>query len=136
MKQSIVMPYHRNKQMLLYTLALLDKFLPTEVEIIVVGNNDSSEELSFNLPKRFRFIKINKALLYSKAVNLGVQEAQGEIITLCDQDIFGYQDWYSPMLKLLTSNKSIGAVSSKLLNPTNNRIIECGLMYTQTKAST
>lgn len=133
MKQSVIMPYHRNKEMLLYVLELLNKTLPTEVEIIVVGNNDNPEELSFDLPKRFRFIKVNKSLLYSKAVNLGAQEAQGEIITLCDQDVFGYQDWYSPMLKLLTSNKKIGAVSSKLLNPTNNRIIECGLMYTQTR---
>lgn len=133
MKQSIIMPYHRNKAMLIYTLELLNKFLPLEVEIIVVGNNDSTDELAFDLPKRFRFIKINESLLYSKAVNLGVKEAHGEVITLCDQDIFGYNDWYSPMLNLLTSNKKIGAVSSKLLNPTNNRIIECGLMYTQTR---
>ena len=132
-KQSIVMPYHRNREMLLYTLNLLDKTLPDEVEIIVVGNNESPAELDFELSKRFRLIKINRSLLYSKAVNLGVEEARGEIITLCDQDIFGYQDWYSPMLRLLLSNEKVGAVSSKMLNPTNGRIIECGLMYTKTR---
>ena len=36
--QSIIMPYHRNKQMLLYTTDLLDKIIPKDVEIIVVGN--------------------------------------------------------------------------------------------------
>lgn len=132
-KQSIIMPYHRNKDMLFYTLSLMDKILPSDVEIIVVGNNSSQEELNFDLPTRFRFIKIARSLLYSKAVNLGVQEASGEIITLCDQDIFGYQNWYTPMLKLLLSNNQIGAVSSKMLNPTNDRIIECGLMYTKTR---
>lgn len=133
MKQSIIMPYHRNREMLFYTLELLERNVPQEVEIIVVGNNDNPAELDFDLPKRFRFIKIPQALLYSKAVNLGVEESSGEIITLCDQDIFGYQNWYTPMLDLLCSNKNIGAVSSKLLNPTNNRIIECGLMYTKTR---
>lgn len=133
MKQSIVMPYHRNRDMLLYTLSLIDRQLPQDIEIIVVGNSDNPEDLAFELPKRFRFIKVRRSLLYSKAVNLGVQEASGEIITLCDQDIFGYQDWYTPMRNLLLSNKAIGAVSSKMLNPTNNRIIECGLMYTKTR---
>ena len=133
MKQSIVMPYHRNRDMLLYTLSLIDRQLPQDIEIIVVGNSDNPEDLAFELPKRFRFIKVRRSLLYSKAVNLGVQEASGEIITLCDQDIFGYQDWYTPMRNLLLSNKAVGAVSSKMLNPTNNRIIECGLMYTKTR---
>ena len=90
MKQSIVMPYHRNRDMLLYTLSLIDRQLPQDIEIIVVGNSDNPEDLAFELPKRFRFIKVRRSLLYSKAVNLGVQEASGEIITLCDQDIFGY----------------------------------------------
>ena len=132
-RQSIVMPYHRNREMLFYTLDLLDKSVPSEVEIVVVGNNDSPKELDFELSKRFRFLKANRALLYSKAVNWGVEEAKGEIVTLCDQDIFGYRDWYTPMLTLLLSNEKIGAVSSKMLNPTNGRIIECGLMYTKTR---
>ena len=40
--QSIIMPYHRNKQMLLYTTELLNKIIPKDVEIIVVGNNNNS----------------------------------------------------------------------------------------------
>ena len=40
--QSIIMPYHRNKQMLLYTTQLLNKIIPKEVEIIIVGNNDNA----------------------------------------------------------------------------------------------
>ena len=37
--QSIIMPYHRNKQMLLYTTELLNKIIPKEVEIIIVGKS-------------------------------------------------------------------------------------------------
>ena len=115
--QSIIMPYHRNKQMLLYTTELLNKIIPKDVEIIVVGNNNNIDELNVTLPDRFTYIKYDKSLLYSETVNRGVNIAQGEIITLCDQDIFSYQDWYSPLLNKLLSNKRIGSVSSKLLNP-------------------
>ena len=44
MKQSIVMPYHRNRDMLLYTLSLIDRQLPQDIEIIVVGNSDNLEK--------------------------------------------------------------------------------------------
>jgi len=129
--QSIIMPYHRNKQMLLYTTNLLEKIIPNNVEIIVVGNNSNSDELAVELSGRITYIKYEESLLYSEAVNRGVNAAQGEIITLCDQDIFSYQDWYSPLLKKLLSDESIGSVSSKLVNPTNNRVIDFGIEYSQ-----
>lgn len=127
--QSVIMPYHRNKEMLLYTTSLLDKILPSDVEIIIVGNNANISELDVNLPDRFTYIKCNQSLLYSKTVNMGVDIAHGEIITLCDQDIFGYEDWYTPLLNKLLSSDSIGSVSSKLLSPIDNRIIEFGIEY-------
>lgn len=127
--QSIVMPYHRNKEMLLYTTQLLCASIPDEVEIIVVGNNSDEKELDVDLPERIRYYKFQESLLYSQTVNKGVALAHGEIVTLCDQDIFGFDDWYQPLLKKLLSSDSIGAVSGKLLNPINDRIIDFGIEY-------
>ena len=127
--QSIIMPYHRDKSILIYTTSLLEKIIPAEVEIIIVGNNDNKSELDVDLSSRFRFIKFNESMLYSRSVNAGVEAANGEIITLCDQDIYGYADWYTPLLNKLVNNEKIGSVSSKLLNPTNNRIIDFGIEY-------
>jgi len=127
--QSIVMPYHRNKAMLLYTTKLLEKIVPSNVEIIVVGNNSDKNELDVKLSPRIRYEKIYESMLYSRTVNMGVEIANGEIVTLCDQDIFGFNDWYTPLLNKMLSNEKVGAVSSKLLNPINNRIIDFGIEY-------
>lgn len=129
--QSLIMPYHRGKAMLQYTISLLLDILPKDVEIIVIGNNDDPQELDVNLPLRIKYIKVDESMLYSKTVNMGVSMASGEIITLCDQDIFGYNDWYSPLLNKLLSDNSIGSVSSKLLNPATERIIDFGIEYTK-----
>lgn len=129
--QSIIMPFHRNKEMLLYTTKLLERIIPDSVEIIVVGNNDNANELDVDLPPRIKYLQYNKSMLYSKTVNIGVDAAKGEIITLCDQDIFGYKDWYRPLLNKLLSSNKVGSVSSKLINPINNRIIDFGIEYSK-----
>ena len=49
MNQSIIMPYHRNKDMLKYTTAQLEKYIDSDVEIIVVGNNADKRELDVEL---------------------------------------------------------------------------------------
>lgn len=131
LSQSIIMPYHRNKAMLQYTTSQLEKFIDSDVEIIVVGNNINSAELDVELSPRIKYIKIEESMLYSRTVNFGVEIAKGDIITLCDQDIFSYSNWYIPLLNKLQSNKSIGSVSSKLLNPSNNRIIDFGIEYSR-----
>ncbi|MDO5556439.1 MAG: glycosyltransferase [Clostridia bacterium] len=129
MKQSIIIPYYKNKQELYFVLNLLFENLPQDVEIIVVANNPNSSEREISY-SNCKIIKIDKALLYSKAANIGVAHATGDIITLMDQDIFVTPNWYLPLLKKLLSDKRIGAVSSKMINPTNNRILEYGIEYT------
>lgn len=129
MKQSIIIPYYKNKQELYFALDLLFKNIPQDVEVIIVANNSNPCELDISYPN-CKIFKFNKALLYSKAANIGVENATGDIITLMDQDIFVTSNWYAPLLQKLLSDKNIGAVSSKMINPTNNRLLEYGIEYT------
>lgn len=130
MKQSIIIPFYKDKQELYFMLKLLFENIPQKVEVIIVANNPNSHELDISYPN-CKILKFNRALLYSKAANIGVQNATGNIITLMDQDIFVTSNWYEPLLQKLLSDKNIGAVSSKMINPTNNRILEYGIEYTE-----
>ena len=129
---SFVIPYHSNKELLYMTLQLLRKTLPDKIkhEIIIVANNNNENELDLELQGDVcKIIKINKDILYAKAVNAGVEAARGDIVTLCDQDIFYLPGWYEELFNVYTSSPKIGAVSAKMLNPTNDRVIEYGIAY-------
>ena len=80
MKQSIIIPYYKNKQELYFSLGLLFKNLPKEVEVLIVANNCHPHELDISFPN-CKIFKFNQSLLYSKAANIGVQNATGDIIT-------------------------------------------------------
>lgn len=129
-KQSIIIAYHKNKELLYYVLKLLLQTVPNNVEIIVIANNTNKNEINIQYPSQQVTIhKISKSLLYSEAMNLGVSHAKGDIITMFDQDVFCFGNWYQILLQKLFSNPKIGAVSPKLINPTNNRIIDFGIAY-------
>ena len=133
MKQSIVIPFHKDRSMLLFSLKTLFATLPQnqDIEIIIVGNNRNPHELDFELPwKNIRFYKIYDNLFYSNAVNFGVSQASGEIITLCDPDIFYLPNWYTPLLNTFIE-KNAGAVGNKLINPCTGRILEFGVYYSK-----
>lgn len=129
-RQSVIIPYHKNKELLYYVLRLLLDTIPKSVEIIVIANNSDKSQIEIEYPAhQVKIYKIAKSMLYSEAMNLGVSYASGEIITMFDQDVFCFGNWYEVLLNKLLSSPIIGAVSPKLINPTNNRIIDFGIAY-------
>lgn len=129
---SFIIPYHSNRNLLYLNLELLNKTLPKGIskEIIIVANNKSEKELDLDLPEtEYNIIKVNKDLLYANAVNLGVNECHGDVVTLCDEDLFYLPNWYEPLFEKLNSNTKIGAVSSKLINPTDNTVQDFGVAF-------
>jgi len=48
--QSIIVPFHKNADMLKFCIKTLMATIPYNIEIIVVGNNYNSEELNIILP--------------------------------------------------------------------------------------
>lgn len=136
MLQSIIIPFHKDKDMLLFSLQTLFQTVKDirNIEIIIVGNNRNKCELNFDIPyQNVNFIKIYDNLFYPKAVNLGVSKAHGEIITICDPDIFYLTNWYEPLLNKI-EEPNVGAVGNKLINPCNGRILDFGVYYSKFNA--
>lgn len=130
MKQSIIITFHKDKKMLFFCLQRLLETTPTDVEIVIVGNNIDYEELDFEIPfTRCTYYKIYENIQYPKAINYGVSKCHGEIVIFVDADIFVWDHWYEPLLDVMLSSSKIGAVGSKLINPLNQRILDFGIMY-------
>lgn len=134
MKQSIIIPYHKDKEMIRYNLKALVSTIPSDVEIIIVGNNYNKEELNVEFPySNCKYYTVDKNLYYPKAINYGVAQSTGDILTFYDPDVFALPNWYEPLLEYI-NKPFVGAVSSKLINPCTGRIIDFGMYYTEFNA--
>ena len=133
-KQSIIIPFHRDRDMLMFSLKTLFQTIPDDVEVIVVGNNSNYNEIDFEISDpRCTYYKINDNLFYPGAVNYGVSKSHGDLLTICDPDVFYLANWYEPLKNKLRTT-SAGAVSCKLINPCNNRILDFGVYYAKYNA--
>lgn len=133
-EQSIIIPYHKDKEMIKYTVSCVVRTVPSYVEIIVVGNNYSPKELDVLFPySNVKYYKVEKNLFYPMAINYGVNKCHGEIITLVDPDVFVKDGWYEPLVELI-SHDEVGAVGCKLVNPSTGRIIDFGIAHTRINA--
>ena len=132
MKQSIIITFHKDKNMLFYCLKRLLDTISADIEIIIVGNNINHEDLDFDIPfSNCTYYKIYENIQYPKAINFGVSKCTGDIITFIDADIFVWDNWYESLLSLILSSPKIGAVGAKLINPLNQRILDFGIMYSR-----
>lgn len=136
MKQSIIITYHKNKDMLLFCLDRILKTVPEDVEIFIIGNNVNHSELDFEITNsRCIYYKVYQNMQYPKALNLSVNKCSGELITFVDADIFVWDGWYEALLKTFLRSNKIGVAGAKLINPLNNRILDFGIMYSKFNAA-
>lgn len=126
---SIIIPYHSNETYLALNLISLQKTVPDDVEIVIVVNNAQKTKLILPVDeKRFKILDIEQSIGYSKAINLGAKNSRGKYLIFSDCDtVFMQTDWLCNLKAFYVSNKKIGIASSKLINPSSNRIIDFGM---------
>ena len=126
---AIIIPFHRNIEMLMGSLATLEKTISTEVEVIIVANNQNPNEIDFNLTKRYKLYKEFKDLMWPGAINYGVSLTNRKYCIFCDPDIFYLPGWMDGILRCYQEHNDAGAIGAKLLNPLNGRILDFGMAY-------
>ncbi|MDP2927750.1 MAG: glycosyltransferase [Candidatus Omnitrophota bacterium] len=86
-----------------------------EVIVLDNGSTDGSVRFIKNKYKKTTVI-VNKVNNYCQACNLGIVKAKGEYVVLLNNDVVVKKRWLIELIKVIKSDNSIGAVTSKLLN--------------------
>ena len=86
---SVIIPFHRNKKMLLASLKTLKESMEEPLEIIIVANNINMQEIQLDLnPAQYKLLQFGQNLFYPEAVRKGSLAASGKYLVLADPDIF------------------------------------------------
>ncbi|MCX5704283.1 MAG: glycosyltransferase, partial [Candidatus Omnitrophica bacterium] len=116
---SIIVAHHNNKTLIRTCLDALFKidYPKDRFEVIVIDNasRDGSAQFIKKHYKKVTLIK-NPSNNYCRGCNLGITKAKGEYSVLLNNDVVVQKNWLSPLVAAMQRNKSIGAVTSKLLN--------------------
>ena len=70
------------------------------------------------------FIKNNKNMGFAYAVNQGILESTGEYVLTLNPDVIVTEGYVDTLFEKITADKRIGAVSGKLLNMENKKMLD------------
>jgi GT2 family glycosyltransferase len=105
-------------------------------EVIFVDNASTDGSLEY-VKKRFgrnrhlKFVINEKNYGFAKGNNIGVRHAKGEYVVFLNVDTEVDSHWLTELVKVMSSDASIGAAQSKLLTMNDRKRIDaCGLMLT------
>jgi GT2 family glycosyltransferase len=97
-------------------------------EIILVDNGSTDGSVEF-VRQRFpqvRLIANEENLGFSKGMNVGLQQAQGDVIVLLNNDLYVRPDWLRALNRPIVADESVGIVGCKLLFPDEQTIQHAG----------
>lgn len=128
----IIIPFHKNVDMLRLSLYTLKSSIEGNMpQIIIIANNNNINELE--LPEdefaEYEIYKIPKNLFWPGAINFGVKHTDKEYLLFCDPDLFYTENWLNNLFDCYNRHENVGVVSAKIINPLNNRIMDCGMGY-------
>jgi GT2 family glycosyltransferase len=85
-------------------------------EIIVVDNYSQDDSVKF-IKHKYKKVRVieNRQNNYCQACNLGILESRGSYVVLLNNDVVVKKGWLSELVKPIEKDRSIGAVSSMLL---------------------
>ena len=110
----------------------LQQFLPivlrhtNDASIYIVDNNSNDDSISF-LSKNFPLVKIithKENLGFAEGYNKALKKINAEYYILLNSDIEVTNDWISPIINLMDSDKDIAACQPKLLDYKNRKFFE------------
>jgi len=102
-----------------------------EVIIVDNGSRDGTPEFLKTLEGDVKIITNATNLGFAKACNQGARVAEGEYLVFLNNDTLPQPGWLEELVKLLSSDPTIGIAGSKLIYPGTNLIQHAGKVWTE-----
>jgi GT2 family glycosyltransferase len=116
---SVLIPTYRDAHLLRRSLPVFLEGPPQEVEIVVL-NNDPAQDVRAALAgwaddPRVRLVEMGWEAGFARAVNRGIRETSGELVMLCNADLFPSPTYLTELLGFFETHPAAGAAIGKLL---------------------
>lgn len=85
--------------------------LNLSIEIILIESNNHYQELGFNYNDNIKVIMPNEVFNFHRFLNIGINEASGDYIALCNNDLIFSKNWFTEMMKVKNFNQEIMSFS-------------------------
>lgn len=124
MKYSVVIPSYNAEQTISVCLAALTRQQFAEpYEILVVDSSqDATPEIIRQQFPQVRLTHLNERAEPGAARNIGIQQAQGELICFTDSDCIAESDWLGKMVEA-HQNRDYAAVGGAILNANPDSLV-------------
>ena len=98
-----------------------------EYEIIIIDNysHDDSCRMVENEYPEIKLIKNKENFGFSKAVNIGIDNSNGEFICVLNPDTLVSDNTFHELLDYLKKNQNTGCIGPKILNPDGSLQLPC-----------
>lgn len=128
---SVIIPTHAGASNLEASVYHLLRNDYPNFEVIVVDNGATPEtrEVIARLPGKVRVVRSEENLGFPGGCNLGVAQAEGEIIALLNDDAEARPDWLRELVGALTQSPDVGLVGSLVLEPDGEHIQSAGCRF-------
>ncbi|MBU0762085.1 MAG: glycosyltransferase family 2 protein [Candidatus Altiarchaeota archaeon] len=120
MKLSVVIPTYNCGGTIKDAIdSLFNQSISEDYEVIVVddASNDDTETNcgGYSHRKNFHYIRLNKRLGASRARNVGLKNAKGEIVAFTDADCIPTKYWIQEMSEAFKKNKKAAGVGGRVI---------------------
>ena len=135
---SVIIPVFQKEEVFFHCFTTLLRYLTINTELIII-NDGSGKHVAATVERCLAEAKSERVVRvemieheYPKgtvdALNKGFREATGDVVVLCDSDVFFDGPWMEAVLDLLERDE-VGAVGGVLTYPQTGGIQCCGLTF-------
>ncbi len=138
---SVLIPTHGDVDLLRRSLPTLLDDPAADVEVIIV-NNDPNQDVRGSIgeyasDRRTTIVEMGFEGDFPRAINRGIERASGELVMLCNADLFPSPTYLSTLQEFFNRRRQAGAASGKLMrynlerSEVTNVVDSAGLILTR-----